>query len=131
MDEHERNLRSEDSGTYSDRSEKVRNFHVHIDDDVGGFGDMPYAQNQPVYKGEVYFSNHSRKSAVQEPVQTPRPVEPRRPQPVQTRQTTKPTGTKKKKKKNCSGITAPAAARWFRIISGHIREIHRSCRTTR
>ena len=109
MDEHERNLRSEDSGTYSDRSEKVRNFHVHIDDDVGGFGDMPYAQNQPVYKGEVYFSNHSRKSAVQEPVQTPRPVEPRRPQPVQTRQTTKPTGTKKKKKKKkVSYLTATA-----------------------
>ena len=43
MDENNRDRNDLHSGEYTDRSEKVRNFHVHIDDDVGGFGDMSYA----------------------------------------------------------------------------------------
>ena len=53
------------------RSERVRNFRVHIEDDAG-IGDFSHTKDQPVYKGEVYFSNHAR-SAGNGPVQGTRP----------------------------------------------------------
>lgn len=114
MDENNRDRNDLHSGEYTDRSEKVRNFHVHIDDDVGGFGDMSYTQSQPVYKGEVYFSNHSRRPAVQETVQPARPpVERIRPAQAQAgqpvpRPAAKSGGKRKKKKKKASYLTATA-----------------------
>ena len=95
---------TQNSASYPDRSEKVRNFRVHIDDDAG-IGDFSYTKDQPVYKGEVYFSNHARRAGSQMPQQA-RPVEPRPVQqrpPVQTARAPQPsaakTGVKKKKKK--------------------------------
>ena len=54
------------------RDEKVRNFHVHIDEDTG-IGDYSYMKDRPVYKGEVYFSNHARGTGAR-PVQGTRPA---------------------------------------------------------
>ena len=63
------------------RDAKVRNFHVHIDEDAG-VGDFSYTKDRPAYKGEVYFSNHKRGTGAQ-PVQSTRPpVQPNR-RPVQ------------------------------------------------
>ena len=83
---------------YPDRSEKVRNFHVHIDDDAG-VGDLSYTKEQPVYKGEVYFSNHARRGGTQ-PQTTPRPVSyaPVQ-QAAQPQKPAQPTAAPKKKKK--------------------------------
>ena len=98
---------------FPDRSEKVRNFHVHIDDDAG-YGDLSHTNDQPVYKGEVYFSNHARRAGTGTPVQPARPVQ----QPVRTTQNTRtvqqtavqrPAAKKKKKKKKKHGyLTATA-----------------------
>ena len=119
--ENQNNREPQGSG-YPDRSEKVRNFHVHIDDDVG-IGDLSYTKDQPVYKGEVYFSNHSRRAPDGTPQQA-RPVQQRSAQPSarQTQQARpaqqtgrtaqKPASgqsTKKKKKKKKHGyLTATA-----------------------
>ena len=111
----EQDVRS--GGTFPDRSEKVRNFHVHIDDDAG-IGDLSYTKDQPVYKGEVYFSNHARRGGTpaQTPTHTPpRPVSQRPQQPAaHTSQSATHTGTdapkkkKRKKKKKHGYLTATA-----------------------
>ena len=105
----EKDVRS--GSAFPDRSEKVRNFHVHIDDDAG-IGDLSYTKDQPVYKGEVYFSNHARRSGTpaQTPTHTPpRPVSQRPQQPAaQTGRPAPQTGTsapkKNKKKKKCLSL---------------------------
>ena len=96
-----------------DRSEKVRNFHVHIDDDAG-VSDLSYTKDQPVYKGEVYFSNHTRRGGAQP--QTPaRPATPRPTQssarptrPAASTGSAAPKKKKKKKKKKHGYLTATA-----------------------
>ena len=110
--EREQDVRS--SGGYPDRSEKVRNFHVHIDDDTG-IGDLSHTNDQPVYKGEVYFSNHARRAGTGMPAQGTRPPQ-QSGRPVQTArptQTTPSSGAapkkkKKKKKKKHGYLTATA-----------------------
>ena len=90
-----------------DRSEKVRNFKVHIEDEDSFFGDASYTKDQPVYKGEIYFSNHARRSptGTAQPQQSVQQPINRRPAPQQAQrsaaQTTaqKPTAAKGKKKK--------------------------------
>ena len=100
-------------GGYPDRSEKVRNFHVHIDDDAG-IGDLSHTNDQPVYKGEVYFSNHARRAGTGTPVQgtrapqqTARPVQTARPtQQTSAQHTASKKKKKKKKKRGYAGATA-------------------------
>ena len=90
------------------RSDRVRNFQVHIDEDFG-IAD-PYPKDQPVYKGEVYFSNHARRASGSAPIQGTRPVPVSR-QPQQPTQSVKKSssGKKKKKKKKKHGyLTATA-----------------------
>lgn len=104
-----------------DRSEKVRNFHVHIDDDAG-VGDLSYTKERPVYKGEVYFSNHARRTGAQTPqmnnypprvsqnatmqnTQQPQSYRPAQ-QPVQP--AVKSAAAKKKKKKKHGYLSATA-----------------------
>ncbi|MCL2508663.1 MAG: endolytic transglycosylase MltG [Oscillospiraceae bacterium] len=49
--------------SYMDRSEKVRNFKVHIEEDRDVFlGDEYMSDDLPQYKGEIYFANHARKN---------------------------------------------------------------------
>ncbi len=99
---------------YPDRSEKVRNFHVHIDDDAG-INDLAHTNDQPVYKGEVYFSNHARRAGTGTPVQstrtaqqTTRPVQAARPAQQSATQRPAPKKKKKKKKKKHGYLTATA-----------------------
>lgn len=99
-------------GSYPDRSEKVRNFHVHIDDDAV-INDFSHTNDQPVYKGEVYFSNHARRAGTGTPVQNTRTQQPVRPvqnaRPAQQSAAPKTGAKKKKKKKKKHGyLTATA-----------------------
>ena len=103
---------SQNVGGYPDRSEKVRNFHVHIDDDTA-INDLSHTNDQPVYKGEVYFSNHSRRAGTGTPVQGTRPQQ----QTVRSVQSARPVQqstaqrapVKKKKKKKKHGYLSATA----------------------
>ena len=102
-------VRADGNNSTSDRSEKVRNFQVHIDEDAG-VGDFSYTKDRPVYKGEVYFSNHARGTNAS-PVQSTRPnagpgrvyrqpsQQAARPAAQKAQPQTQSTATKKKKKK--------------------------------
>ncbi len=56
------NFEDQDISAYLDRREKVRNFKVNIEETNDAFSSDEYMSDAPVYKGEVYFSNHARKS---------------------------------------------------------------------
>ncbi len=104
-------INSSDQSIFKDRSEKVKNFTVHIEDD-SDYGTGSYNTEQPVYKGEIYFANHSRATNGQtdvkrlDPVRTrtqPAPGQQRQPaqrvsQPQRNQQTRTPQKGKKKKK---------------------------------
>ena len=114
-------IRSSGGDSFSqNRSERVRNFHVHIDEDTG-VGDYSYTKDRPVYKGEVYFSNHARGTNAA-PVRGTRPTSaqstartqaPQRgataQRPTQPSQTKSATPKKKKKKKKKHGYLSSAA----------------------
>ena len=88
-------INSYDDSIFKSRSEKVRNFTVHIEDDTD-YDSVSYNREQPVYKGEIYFANHSKSSnqqtqpQIQQPVRvTPQRTQVQRPQPQRT-QTQRP-----------------------------------------
>lgn len=93
-------INSSDKSIYKDRSEKVKNFTVHIEDD-SDYDQIAYNAEQPVYKGEIYFANHSKSSNQQVGVTRPQPVRTQQQQRPSspTRQTPPPSKKKKKKKK--------------------------------
>ena len=90
--------KQDENAGYPDRSEKVRNFHVHIDDDTA-INDFSHTNSQPVYKGEIYFSNHARRAGSGTPVQSTRSVQPARPVQNARPAPQKPVTAKKKKRK--------------------------------
>ena len=96
----ERDINSSDKSIFNDRSEKVKNFTVHIEDDTD-YDSAGYGAEQPVYKGEIYFSNHSKSSNQQTRMPAVQPVrtqtENQRPQRPQS--ASAPAKKKKKKKK--------------------------------
>ncbi len=53
-------LENSDISAYLDRREKVRGFKVNIEESADSQGGDEYMSDLPVYKGEVYFSNHAR-----------------------------------------------------------------------
>lgn len=108
--QNERDIHTNDE--YLDRSEKVRNFHVHIDDDAG-VGNLSHTNDQPVYKGEVYFSNHARRAGTGTPVSGTRPLQQtarpaQQTHSVQQTAAKSPSKKKKKKKKKHGYLTATA-----------------------
>lgn len=118
-------LENSDIYAYIDRREKVRNFKVDIKENADTLDGDEYMSDLPVYKGEVYFSNHARSGRsgqAQRPptgenplnsVRTPRPQgapSGARPSSAarQTSRGTAPPGKRKSKKKGAVTITRTA-----------------------
>lgn len=103
-----------------ERDDMVSRFQLHIDEAEYGPGDVSFSEKRPVYKGEVYFANHS-KSGIgpgqtrpvqqQKPVRTPREDAPVSRQPVKKSTTSSSASGKKKKKKKKKASYLSATAK--------------------